>query len=250
MTSTDVQNSREILGLLWLRPEPESGATALTRRALAEVLIRLADAEGLDAVTIERVRAELGDARSDLDHHVHYETDLADLMLDTLYAGISLPADATGDWRADLRGLAWQTWEVLKKHPWLAVLVATRPLFTPHTLAYLNFSFAALEGRGLDRKTIAMVAGQVTNLGIGPMLVLLADEASKKKLFAQAPPADVDIHAVIAGFIRSVADSGRYPALGAFLLEGSPHAGPDESFEFALESLLDGIARRLDDRAR
>lgn len=246
MASTD-----EVLGLLWLRPEPDTERGRAQRRRLAERCIRIADADGLEAVTASRVSAEFADepelAGAAFDEHVHYETDLADLVLDTLYGRIRLPEPSVG-WRAALRDLSWQTWELLKKHPWLAVLIVTRPLFGPNTLAYLDRGLAALDGHGLDRRTTAMLAGQVTNLGVGPMLVLLADEASKRRLYGAAlPPSDVDIHAVVGAFVGSVVASGRYPSIGAFLAEGSPHAGADETYTFALESLLDGIARRVGD---
>lgn len=236
----------EQLGLLWLRPEPPAHEVALTREEVARVAVRLADTEGLAVVTFDRVAAELGELGSLLDVHVKYPTDLTDLMLDYGYGELDLPERPSGDWRSDLEMVARQLWAALTRHPWLAVIAQSRPLFSPNALRQLEFSFAALDGLGLDPRTIAMYAGMVSGLGYGPVLARLHEEEALRQVNWETPPPLV--HGPIGDFLDELVASGRYPSVGRFLQAGSPHAHGSESYDVTLECLLDGLALRIGSR--
>lgn len=230
----------EQLGLLWLRPEPGAGAP---RRAEAgQAAAAVADRDGLDAVSVTTVARELGVPDAAVAAHVRFYTDLPDLLLETGFSRVQLPPFPSGDWRADLRLLATELWAVLQRHPWLAVLAHTRPLFAPSAMAVVDFGLAALSPLGLEPAEAAMYAGMVTGCGYGAALAHYHEEAAMRQLFGGAPPASP--HDVIRPFLDQVMASGRYPHLSAFLRAGSPHAQPDEAFEAMLDCLLDGIAAR------
>src|SRR3954454_16382861 len=91
---------------------------AYTREQVVEAAIRLADAEGLAAVTMRRIATELGAGAMSLYTYVPDKDRLLDLMVDEV-GGAARPVRITGDWRADVVALAGSQREVMLAHPWL-----------------------------------------------------------------------------------------------------------------------------------
>jgi AcrR family transcriptional regulator len=144
---------------IWLRPERAAvGRPAQhTRAGITAVALRLADAEGLDAVSMRRVAAELGTGAASLYRYVETRDDLLDLMTDATAAEYDLsPPDGAapvnpeaavppdGDWLAALVALGEQTRAILRRHRWLAALSLTRPVLGPHSVAVIEYFLAVL----------------------------------------------------------------------------------------------------------
>src|ERR1700685_3360633 len=89
--------------LIWMRPEhAATGRPAQRSRAeITAAAIAIADADGLDAVSMRRVAAELGTGAASLYRYLDTREDLLDLMTDATGAEYE-PAPPTGDWLADL----------------------------------------------------------------------------------------------------------------------------------------------------
>lgn len=99
---------------------------------IAAAALRLAD-EGLAAVSMRRLAAELGAGTMSLYRHVSGRDDVVKLIVDAAYCSEPPPAP-TGDWRADLRALTGRTRRIMLAHPWLAFEAPTRPRFGPNAL--------------------------------------------------------------------------------------------------------------------
>src|SRR5580658_3729222 len=112
---------------IWLRPERSAvGRPAQWSRAeITQVALRVADAEGLDAVSMRRVAAGLGTGAASLYRYVETREDLLDLMIDATGAEYVFPGPA-GDWLTDLLGIGDQARAIMRRHPWLPSLVITR----------------------------------------------------------------------------------------------------------------------------
>ncbi|WP_280181853.1 TetR/AcrR family transcriptional regulator, partial [Nocardia farcinica] len=139
------------LTLLWgLHPKP--GRKGLTVATIVAAGIEVADAEGLDAVTMRRVSERLGVGAMSLYTHVPGKTDLVELMHDAvladLYRDPGEPA-AAGDWRAGLTLVAQRNWQLYQRHPWLLGLIGTRPVPGPHSIAKYEAELRPLDGLGL-----------------------------------------------------------------------------------------------------
>jgi AcrR family transcriptional regulator len=130
---------------IWMRPERASaGRPAQRSRAeITAVAMDIADAEGLDAVSMRRVAAELGTGAASLYRYVETREELLDLMTDATGGEYSLPAP-TGDWLADLVAVGEQTRTILRRHPWLPGLVLTRPVLGPNGIALLEHVLTVL----------------------------------------------------------------------------------------------------------
>jgi AcrR family transcriptional regulator len=125
--------------LIWMRPEHAAvGRPAeRSRGEITAAAVAVADRDGLDAVSMRRVAAELGTGAATLYRYVDTRDDLLDLMTDSTAAEYSFAAPS-GDWLADLVEVGQQARAIMRRHPWLVVLLATRPVLGPNGLALLE----------------------------------------------------------------------------------------------------------------
>jgi AcrR family transcriptional regulator len=149
---------------IWMRPERAAvGRPAQHSRAvITAVALGIADREGLDAVSMRRVAAELGTGAASLYRYVETREELLDLMTDATAAEYALPVP-TGDWLADLVAVGEQSRAILRHHPWLPGLILTHPVIGPNGIALLEHVLAVLAGHpaGLQAKmeAFAMLNG-------------------------------------------------------------------------------------------
>jgi hypothetical protein len=103
-----------------VRERPHKGPKpALSLPRIVDAAVRVADAEGLDAVSMGRVAAELGAAPMSLYRHVSAKEELLRLMVDAAWGDSpGLPAPGEG-WRAGLSRWAWALRAGAKRHPWV-----------------------------------------------------------------------------------------------------------------------------------
>ena len=125
-------------------PPPEQ---ELSRERVVRAAVALADAEGLDALSMRAVAARLGTAAMSPYRHVEGKDHLIRLMTDAVYGELEFPRPAPEFWRDRLEAGARALWELHRAHPWLAHAgPLNRPLMAPNVLAYSDWMLAALEG--------------------------------------------------------------------------------------------------------
>ncbi|RQX15366.1 TetR family transcriptional regulator [Micromonospora ureilytica] len=132
---------------VWLR-ERRTGVGRPAERSRAEVTaaaIALADREGLTAVSMRRIAAELGTGAATLYRYVDSRDDLLDLMTDEVAAAYELPAPG-GPWLPGLLEVCRQGRELMRQHRWLPELVLTRSALGPHGTDLLEHVLAVLAG--------------------------------------------------------------------------------------------------------
>jgi AcrR family transcriptional regulator len=209
----------------------------LSRDLIVEAGIRLADAEGLSAVSMARVAAALGAAPMSLYRYVGAKEELLTLMVDKALAPPASPGEE--GWRAALERWAWAYHARLRAHPWVLQLPISGPPTTPNQIAYLEQGLRALAGTGLaeDQKAsvVLLLSGYVRSAA-----TLTADLESGFLAAAGTRNAAMSGY---AGLLRELADRERFPALHAVLDAGVFDAAddPDAEFRFGLERLLDGV---------
>ena len=130
---------------IWLRRERAAvGRPAQHSRAeITAVAIGIADREGLDAVSMRRVAAELGTGAASLYRYVATRDELLDLMTDATAAEYELP-EPTGDWLAELVTVGAQARAILRRHRWLANLIMTRPVIGPNGVTLIEHVLTVL----------------------------------------------------------------------------------------------------------
>ncbi|MFY7068335.1 GntR family transcriptional regulator [Nocardiopsis changdeensis] len=144
------------------RAVPRSGEGP-ERERIVRAAMRIADAEGLSALSMRAVAARLGVATMTLYRHLDAKAELTQLIADAAFAEIDYPKPPPG-WRSHLRVAARLQWDAYLRHPWLPRLVSiTRPALLPGLLEYGRWTLAALDGLDLDPVVRLHVYATVVN---------------------------------------------------------------------------------------
>jgi AcrR family transcriptional regulator len=123
---------------IWLRPGPEPGVGRPPELSGEQITtVAVADAEGLVAVTMRRVAAELGTGAASLYRHVATRDDLVDLMVDRALGELD-PIPHTGDWRADVVAAHLARLRCLRRRPWVLDGILSRPPIGPNSLRMIE----------------------------------------------------------------------------------------------------------------
>ncbi|WP_405923708.1 TetR/AcrR family transcriptional regulator [Streptomyces sp. NBC_00035] len=220
------------------RPAPAPRST-LTPQRIAAAAVAIADTEGLDAVTMRRLAADLGVAPMAAYRYVSGKDELLELMVDHIYGELALPGEAK-DWREVLRGLALHTRAVLLGHPW----VTRTAIFTltPNQLAVPERALSALDGLDLDADTMMAVCRTVESYVQGAVgfEIGLTD-----LLREQGWSSTKEARTGLAPRMTWLIGTGRYPTYERYLQEAGRKDDLEWQFETGLDSVLDGIAARL-----
>ena len=154
---------------VWARDEERSsGPRPLSREAIVAAAIEIADADGLEAVSIRRLATKLDARPMSLYSHIGRKGDLVDLMVDEVMAGAIIPGGPpTDDWREALRQIAQRTRESTRAHPWMIAAAFHRPFLGPNTLCHIDQSLAAVSQLPLspERKRAVLLAVDTYTLG-------------------------------------------------------------------------------------
>ena len=126
----------------------------LTRRRVLDAALAILDAEGLAALTMRRLGAELGVEAMSLYRHVPNKEALLDGIVELIVLEIDVPAGADGDWEASVRRTARSYRRAAHAHPEAFPLVTTRPLNTPEALRRVEASFEVLHRAGFDERAV------------------------------------------------------------------------------------------------
>jgi AcrR family transcriptional regulator len=196
--------------------------------------VRIADAEGLEAVTMRRVASELGIAVMSLYNYVPAKDHLAQLMTDRLAGEYAYPVTPAAEARAAIADLAAQARNIARRHPWLAGLMQRPMPPGPNGLRYLDYFFGLLTGSSLDTgaklEVIAVISGFATMYGA--MQAALTAEQTDPASTAQQNAAQIQA-------LARAAASGRYPNLAAALTAADPPRSQDDIFDSCIERLID-----------
>ncbi|KOV70136.1 TetR/AcrR family transcriptional regulator [Streptomyces sp. MMG1121] len=227
--------------VIWARPERTGRGPkpAYTRDDIAAAAVRIADAQGLDAVSMRHVAAELGCGTMSLYNYVPRKEDLYELMVDAVSAE-HVPWEPSADWRADLLRVARETRALMHRHPWLPRLMSPAYGFSPHALRYLEHCLACLdplEARyGTKLELIAMVNGIVTTY--------VRNELDTAERVRALPWSETEENAVRGAYLGRRIASGAYPRMARAFAEDPGPVDLEEVFERALGRVLDAYAPR------
>ncbi|MGW5099746.1 TetR/AcrR family transcriptional regulator [Streptomyces sp. NPDC004100] len=208
-------------------PKPKFTPVQVARRG-----IEIADAEGLEALSMQRVAELLGLTTMALYRYVPGKPALVDLMVDTV---LSDPPDldrVPGNWRTRLEAWARACWDVYRAHPW--ILTATglrRQAMGPHQVAWLDAALAALEPTGLTARRRHDAA----------ILVMSLVRSLTQTALDSTEQGHEEWDRLTAHQLTTHAD--RFPALTRAATEGAFDTADEDPLTFGLTCVLDGIQR-------
>jgi AcrR family transcriptional regulator len=224
--------------LLWgKQPAPSRGPKpAITLTGIAEAAIRIADAEGLDAVSMQRIAGELPVTKMALYRYVPGKTELVAVMSDLAMG--APPEHPALPWREALSAWAMDLYTGFTRHPWLLQSTIGRRLLGPNELAWMERGVAALGDSGLrggeQLDSILVITSHVRNIAQqsttfpGHSVGLTEEEVTRS----------------LAEILSTEAE--RFPSLTAALRTAA--GSENQGLEFGLDRILDGLEQLISAR--
>lgn len=223
--------------LVWERPEPPDRPVLapLSRERIVRAAIRLADADGLEAVSLRKVAAALDAGPMRLYGYIDTKEELLDLMVDAVYAEIRPAGDG---WREMLRSMAESTRQAAHQHEWLADLMGGRPALGPHAMARGEAVVAAMGGIHVDY--VMPVVDAVNAYVIGAV----RREITERRAERATGMDETQWQQAYGPYLERAFATGRFPTL-ATVVRDAAHLDADQTFRTGLDFLLDGIEARI-----
>jgi AcrR family transcriptional regulator len=235
--------------LLWGRRErgrrgPRPG---LSVESIADAAIRLADAEGLEAVSMSRVAQLLGFTTMSLYRYVASKDELLQLMWNASAQGAEQLKLRGRGWRRRLRNWAVVQREMMDRHPWITQMPMAAPPVAPNSLTFVERGLEAMDGTGLADQDKLRVIGLLSSYTLSE--ARMAHDAARAAERAQAQPADADPvpGPSFEALLRQLVDEEHYPRLYRLAWSADAAGGMSsreterKEFVLGIELILDGV---------
>jgi AcrR family transcriptional regulator len=211
-------------------------------RALAAA-VTLADAEGLKALTMRRLAADLGVEAMSLYYHLPGKGGLLDGLAETVVAEIAAAVAQTEkpgtDWRTSLRRRFLAARAVMLRHPWAPGLLNSRPNIPFGVFAYYDEIVATLVGGGFSHRIAHRALHAFGSLALGVAQEIFSPASAGGGTDVAAAEADLPAMAAalphLTAMMAAEAHDAQDPTLG--------WCDSQVEFEFTIDLLLDGIDR-------
>jgi AcrR family transcriptional regulator len=245
-------DQRRSMELLWgvpetrRRPGPKQG---LSVDLIVETAIAVADAEGMNALSMRAVAERLGRTAMALYTYVPGKNELLDLMYDRVHAELPAEYGLGEGWRAAITAWAHDLWELHLRHPWTLQISQARPVLGPYEYAALETCARIMRESGLPARPLRRLSSALHHFVRGAARTA----AEARQAAAATGLTDEEWwYARSAALDAAVPDFGsRFPVLtwleseGAFQMEDEtvPYLEQEarETFAAGLAALLDGI---------
>jgi AcrR family transcriptional regulator len=243
------------LDLLWGRREagkrgPRPGLSA---DAIVDAAIRLADAEGLEGVSMARVAAELRFTTMSLYRYVDSKEELLQLMWNASARGAETLVLEGDGWRARLRMWAIVQRDMIDLHPWITQMPMAAPPVAPNSLAFVERGLGAMDGTPLADADKLRFIGLISSFTLSE--ARMANDALRAARDTAAAAGEAAPPWTYDALLRELADEASYPRL--YKIAWTPPAGSGEGgsggppsereeFLFGIDRILDGIQAYMD----
>jgi AcrR family transcriptional regulator len=197
--------------------------------------IALADASGIESLSMRKLGQELGVEAMSLYNHVANKDEILDGIVDLVFSEIALPS-GEGDWKPAMRRRATSAHEALLRHPWAPSLMQSRTRPGAATLRHHDSVLGSLRNAGftlvMAAHAISVIDGYVYGFALQQINIPLQSREQ--------------VGVVGESILRQMA--GEYPHLAEMITKHAMLPGYDYGleFEFGLDLILDGLERLRD----
>jgi AcrR family transcriptional regulator len=205
--------------------------TPLSRDRVLQGALAIADAGGLESLTIRSLAHELGVKPMSVYYYVANKSEIIDGIVDHVFSEIELP-ELHGDWRVEMHRRAASARAVLRRHPWAIPLLQSRTHPGPATLRHHNAVIGSLRSAGfsvaMTAHAFALIDSYVFGFALSESaLPINGPETVTEVATAMMPPSAPDL----------------YPHLIEFANEHILKPGYDfgAEFDFGLTLILDAL---------
>jgi len=215
----------------------------LTRERVLEAALAIADADGIEALSMRKLGQALGVEAMSLYNHVASKGELVAAMVDRVVDGFDLPDDEPR-WDEAIRRCAISAHDLLLEHPWacsLALLPSDTRVVGGPRVRYMEWLLRRLREAGFSPQVAYSAYHTLDSHIFGFTLWQLGHAAAARRI----APEGTDMSEWAQGFVAQMRPS--YPFLAEHAeqhLAASPGDGRRE-FEFGLDLLLGGLEHLL-----
>lgn len=210
----------------------------LTREQIVKAAIDLLDDEGLDGFSMRTLGKRLGSAATAVYWHVGSKDNLVALAGDRVWEEVTLPDLAESDWRTATTRMATDLYATLARHPWLVQVFGSLMAYGPGKARFDEHTLAIHEAAGFTDTRADQAAAAVLTYVLGNALGPAAEVSLTRKLGLDGDTLLRD------SMVKAREVAVEFPRLRARLDSAAAAAygsAPENSFEFGLEALLDGL---------
>lgn len=234
------------LGLLWRAPGAGRNLRGPRQRTTVDAVVdaatAIADTDGLGAVTMRAVATRLGIATMATYTYVPGKSELLDLMVDTVHSRMSRPDLRGMPWRERVSVVADENLQMLRRHPWVAQLSATRPPLGPGTIAKYDHELSAFDGLGLSDLDMDSALTYV----LGFVMAVARIDIDTLNAHSDSGIDDQNWWQRAEPLLEKVLDAEKFPlAVRVGAVAGRAHQSAysaRHAYEFGLARVLDGLA--------
>jgi AcrR family transcriptional regulator len=242
-TSASPGDPVRTLELLWnVRPHSGLGRKPdLSLDRVVSTAIELADADGLESLSMRRVADRLGVGTMSLYRYVPSKTEMFDIMVDRVSTETRYHHEESDGWRSRLEQVARANRALFERHPWLLTLFPRRPPLGPGVIAKYNTELRAVDGIGLTDVEMDSVLTLVLEYVRGATANLI----EWKKFSGHTEQSDKQWWATLAPHLNRLLDQERYGLAMRVGTAATTHYNgvhdAEHAFEFGLQRVIDGI---------
>jgi AcrR family transcriptional regulator len=252
--------ARRSMDLLWGRSHAATRGpkAALDLETVVRAGIELADAEGLEALSMRRVAERLEMGTMSLYTYVPGKAELLDLMVDTVYGerADEVAVEADSGLRTRLEALAREQWAFFQRHPWSLSIASGRSVLGPNEADSYERSLSVVADLGIPARDAVAIVDAVSMFVRGAA----RDAAEAAGAEAATGKTELEWWTERDAILSEVMTPERFPTLSRLAADGGFDVPPDtenynvrfilDDFEFGLQRLLDGIESYVEERRR
>jgi AcrR family transcriptional regulator len=219
----------------WTPRKATTARRALSRELIVGAALKVLRAEGIDAVSMRRVAAELDTGAASLYAHVANKEELLDLVFDEVVGEIPLPEPDPARWREQITALWTDSHDALARNGDIARVVLGRVPLGPNSLRVAETTMTILRGAGIPDRAVAW-AVDVVGLYIAANAIEGAIHTDRQR----AGHSSAEYYKQVGRFLAAIPPD-RLPTTAALAAAMASGDG-DERFAFGLSLIVNGLA--------
>ena len=216
-----------------INEEPDAERTRLSKRAVVDRALKLADADGLDTLTIRKLAQDLGVTPMALYWHFRSKDDLLEGMSEQIWGEVEVNVDPSVPWWAQLQGGLESLIQVLRAHRSAPQLVLEHEKRNEAALHATETALAILRSAGFD----ALHAAEIARSTLWTAITLVMSEAGYHPEFSDEERAEWNRRSQIE---LAMLPAARYPRL-VECAAPMANCDPDFHYRFGVELFIAGV---------
>jgi TetR/AcrR family transcriptional regulator, tetracycline repressor protein len=214
--------------------EPDGERARLSKDTVTGRALKLADADGLDALTIRKLAQDLGVTPMALYWHFRSKEDLLEGMGERVWSEVDSNVDPAAAWPDQLRAMLESLVRVLRAHPSASQLLLVAEKRNEGALRAAETALSLLRGAGFDPEHASAIARGALWTGI---MLVLSDPCYKPELSADERAE----HQRRGQIELAMLPVNRFPSLVECAIPMTASEDPDFHYRFGIDIFIAGV---------